>query len=200
MNRLSNKDCPPKGLLVVISGPSGVGKGTICRELMSKYSDISYSVSATTRKPRPGEVHGKDYFFYDTEGFLELIAKDALLEWAKVYDNYYGTPVAFVEELLRQGQDCILEIDIQGAMQVKGKKPEAVYIFIMPPSKEELIRRITLRGTENQAEIEKRMGQVDHEMDLSSSYDYVVVNDDVMSAVVRIRDIITAERLKVKNK
>ncbi len=198
MNRLSNRDCPPKGLLIVISGPSGVGKGTISRELMKKYSDITYSVSATTRKPRPGEVHGQDYFFINTEEFLDLVAQDALLEWARVYENFYGTPVGFVEGLLNNGQDCILEIDIQGAMQVKGKKPDAVYIFIMPPSKEELIRRITLRGTENQAEIEKRMGQVDHEMAQSSNYDYVVVNDDITTAVKKIRDIIIAERYRSK--
>jgi len=200
MNRIAREECSPAGLLIVISGPSGVGKGTICREYMKKYSDIGYSVSATTRKPRPQEVHGRDYFFLSNEEFLDLVERDALLEWAQVYDNYYGTPVAYVEELLRQGRDCILEIDIQGARQVREKKPDALYIFIMPPSKEELIRRITLRGTENRAEIEKRMSKVDYEMAQSPNYDYVVINDSVFEAVEKIREIIVARRCKTNKK
>ncbi len=185
-----------KGLLIVISGPSGVGKGTICRELFSKYDDIVYSVSTTTRKPRPGEVEGKHYFFTTEEEFQKLIAQNAFLEWAKVYDNYYGTPRQYVEEILQAGKDCILEIDIQGALQVKQKIPEGIFIFVVPPSLQELTRRITCRGTEDPSEIEKRMSQVSEEMSHLKDYDYIVVNDEVTSAVEKIRAIIVAERCR----
>ncbi|MFZ5755080.1 MAG: guanylate kinase [Bacillota bacterium] len=187
---------PEKGLLIVISGPSGVGKGTICRELFNKYDDIIYSVSTTTRKPRPGEVEGKHYFFTTEEEFQKLIAQDAFLEWAQVYGNYYGTPRQYVEEILQAGKDCILEIDIQGALQVKQKMPEGIFIFVVPPSLQELIRRITCRGTEDPSEIEKRMSQVSEEMSHLQDYDYIVVNDEVPSAVEQVRAIIVAERCR----
>lgn len=187
-----------KGLLMVISGPSGVGKGTICDALIRKYQDIVYSVSATTRKPRSGEKHGKDYFFCSIDEFLKLLQDDMLLEWAKVYDNYYGTPKKYVDEVLSQGKDCILEIDIQGALQIKQKMPEGVFIFIAPPSKEELVRRITCRGTESPEEISKRMSQVEREMHHADDYDYIVINDSVHNAVSNIRAIIMAERLRVR--
>ncbi|MDD2401248.1 MAG: guanylate kinase [Clostridia bacterium] len=186
-----------KGNLIVISGPSGVGKGTLCRALLKKYSDIDYSVSATTRKPRPGEVHGKEYWFYSKEDFEKLIADNQLLEWAKVYNNYYGTPIDYVQEVIDKRKDCILEIDVQGAMKVKSKWSEGVFIFIAPPSKEELIRRITFRGTESDQEIKKRMSQTDEEMRCISNYDYVVVNDDIDKAVESIRAIIVAERCNI---
>lgn len=186
-----------KGMLVVISGPSGVGKGTICREMLKRYGDIEYSVSATTRQPRVGEVHGRDYFFYSKEEFQQLIQKGELLEWAKVYDNYYGTPRAYVDEIISQGKDCILEIDVQGAMQVKHKRPDGIFIFIMPPSKEELVRRITCRGTEKPEEICKRMDKVDEELTHLQDYDYTVVNEDLNQAVETVRSIIVAERCRV---
>ncbi|MBZ4652775.1 MAG: Gmk [Peptococcaceae bacterium] len=187
---------PKKGLLIVISGPSGVGKGTICRELFNHYNDIVYSVSTTTRKPRPGEVEGRHYFFTTEEEFKKLIAQDAFLEWAQVYGNYYGTPRQYVEEILQAGKDCILEIDIQGALQVKQKMPEGIFIFVVPPSLQELIRRITCRGTEDPSEIEKRMSQVSEEMSHLQDYDYIVVNDEVPSAVEKVRAIIVAERCR----
>lgn len=186
-----------RGLLIVISGPSGVGKGTICKQLLAKYQDIDYSISATTRKPRAGEKHGREYFFYSQEEFLKLIREDSLLEWAKVYDNYYGTPKKYVEDVLAQGKDCILEIDIQGAQQIKRKMPEGVFIFIAPPSKEELIRRINCRGTETPEEIRKRMGQVEKELDCIDDYDYIVINDNVDTAALNVRAIILAERCRV---
>ncbi len=186
----------PQGLLIVISGSSGVGKGTICRELRKRFPDIEYSVSATTRKPRAGEVNASDYYFYTKEDFEKLIENDELLEWARVYDNYYGTPRKYVEELIASGKDCILEIDVQGALQVKKKKPEAVLIFILPPSKDELIRRITCRGTEEAEEIKKRMKQVDEELAHLPDYHYVVVNEELEEAVYKIQAIITAERCR----
>lgn len=186
-----------KGNLVIISGPSGVGKGTICRALLAKYGDIELSISATTRKARVGERDGQEYFFYPREKFLDLVQKEAFLEWAQVFDNYYGTPCTYVQEVLAQGKDCILEIDVQGAMQVKQKRPDGVFVFLVPPSQEELIRRITCRGTENTAEIQKRMNKVAEEMTSLKEYDYVVVNDSVEEATAKIRAILVAERCRV---
>lgn len=186
-----------KGLLIVISGPSGVGKGTICSELLKRNDHIRYSVSATTRKPRPGEIHGRDYYFCSVQEFMEMVEAGAFLEWAKVFDNYYGTPVRVVEDTLAQGKHCILEIDVQGALQVKSKMPEGIFIFIVPPSKEELAKRITGRGTENGTEIGKRLQQVDGEMAYLQEYDHVVVNDRIDQAVEKISRIIEMERLKM---
>jgi len=186
-----------KGNLIVLSGPSGVGKGTICRELLKRCPELTYSISATTRKKRPGEIHGREYFFYSVDEFLQLARQGAFLEWARVFDNYYGTPREFVERITSEGKDCILEIDIQGALQVKREKPEGIFIFIAPPSKEELVRRITGRGTEDQAEIERRISQADGEMACLEEYDYLVINDEVPLAVARIQCIITAERCRV---
>lgn len=187
-----------RGNLVVVSGPSAVGKGTICKELISKYPDIVYSVSATTRKPRAGEIHGKDYYFYSQDEFLKLIRENMLLEWAKVYDNYYGTPKKYVDGVLSQGKDCILEIDIQGALQIKQKMPEGVFVFIAPPSIEELERRITCRGTETPEEITKRMSQVERELSYADDYDYMVINDNVETAVSSLRAIVLAERFRIR--
>lgn len=187
-----------RGNLVVVSGPSAVGKGTICKELISKYPDIVYSVSATTRMPRVGEIHGKDYYFYSQDEFLKLIRENMLLEWAKVYDNYYGTPKKYVDGVLSQGKDCILEIDIQGALQIKQKMPEGVFVFIAPPSIEELERRITCRGTETSEEITKRMSQVERELSYADDYDYMVINDNVETAVSSLRAIVLAERFRIR--
>lgn len=186
-----------KGNLLIISGPSGVGKGTVCRSLIKKYADLQLSISATTRKARPGEINGREYFFYAQEEFLELVEKEAFLEWAKVFDNFYGTPLDYVMKVLKQGKDCLLEIDVQGAMQVKKKWAEGIFVFLVPPSKEELVRRITCRGTECREEIQKRMNQVEKEMEYINEYDYVVVNDDVDEAVEKTRAIITAERCRI---
>lgn len=188
-----------KGNLVVISGPSAVGKGTICKELVQRYGDIVYSISATTRKPRGGEMHGREYFFYSEKEFLSMIGNNTFLEWAKVYENYYGTPEVFVDEITNSGKDCILEIDVQGAMQVKKKRPDGIFIFIVPPSREELVARINFRGTENEKEIAKRMESVDSELALVKHYNYIVVNDDLNKAVELVRCILVAERARVES-
>ena len=188
-----------KGLLVVVSGPSGAGKGTICQALLEK-TPLAYSVSATTRKPRAGEVDGESYYFLSVEAFEEMIEKDELLEWAKVYDNYYGTPLKKVEEKLAAGEDILLEIDTQGAMKVREKFPEGVYIFILPPSLAELERRIRGRDTETEDVLKKRLAAAIDEIEEGRRYKYVVTNDEVEDAVEAVRAILAAERrLVVRN-
>lgn len=182
-----------KGLLVVVSGPSGAGKGTICQALLEK-TPLAYSVSATTRKPRAGEVDGKSYYFLSVEAFEEMIEKDELLEWAKVYDNYYGTPLKKVEEKLAAGEDILLEIDTQGAMKVREKFPEGVYIFILPPSLAELERRIRGRDTETEEVLQKRLAAAIDEIEAGKCYKYVVTNDEVDGAVDSVCAILAAER------
>jgi len=186
-----------EGILIVLSGPSGAGKGTICKSLL-KQTDIQYSISATTRSPRPGEKEGREYFFFTKEEFENKIEQDGFLEWAKVYDNYYGTPKKFVEDILLKGKDCILEIDPQGAQKVRTKKPDGVMVFIAPPSMHELKNRITNRGTENQSEINKRLSCAKEEMLCMQNYDYVVVNDKVENAVERINAILIAEKCSIQ--
>ncbi len=182
-----------KGLLVVVSGPSGAGKGTICQALLEK-TTLAYSVSATTRKPRAGEVDGESYYFLSVEAFEEMIEKDELLEWAKVYDNYYGTPLKKVEEKLAAGEDILLEIDTQGAMKVREKFPEGVYIFILPPSLAELERRIRGRDTETEDVLQKRLAAAIDEIEAGKCYKYVVTNDEVDGAVDSVCAILAAER------
>ncbi len=182
-----------KGLLVVISGPSGAGKGTICQALLEK-TPLAYSVSATTRKPRAGEVDGESYYFLSVEAFEKMIEKDELLEWAKVYDNYYGTPLKKVEEKLTAGEDILLEIDTQGAMKVREKFPEGVYIFILPPSLAELERRIRGRDTETEEVLQKRLAAAIDEIEAGKCYKYVVTNDEVDGAVDSVCAILAAER------
>lgn len=187
---------PKKGLLLVISGPSGAGKGTICKELI-KDENIRYSISATTRAPRGTEENGKDYFFLTTEEFEAGIKQGGFLEWARVYDRYYGTPRAFVQEVIENGQDCILEIDVQGALKIRETLPEAVLIFIVPPSLAELKRRLTERGTETPEQIETRMSWVLGEIAQIEKYDYVIVNDDLTKAIAEAKAIITGEKCRV---
>lgn len=183
-----------KGLLLVLSGPSGAGKGAVCKELLINEPSMRLSVSATTRSPRRGEVDGVDYFFLDKEVFQKMIQDRELLEYAEVYGNYYGTPRHFIEDSLEEGRDIIFEIDIQGALQVKKIYPEAVLVFIAPPSKYELEKRLISRGTDNREIIEKRLQCVDGEMNLANRYDFMVINDEVSKAVDKIRSIITAEK------
>lgn len=186
-----------KGILFVISGPSGVGKGTLKDHLLERQADIKYSVSATTRPPRVGEIHGEHYFFLSKDRFKEMIAQDEFLEWAFVYENYYGTPRKFVLQNLEQGQDVLLEIDIQGARQIKEGFQGGVFIFIAPPNFAELSYRLWKRGKDSRETIENRLSYYDQEMAEMKNYDYVVVNDNVESAVARLRAIITAERCRV---
>jgi len=182
------------GLLVVISGPSGAGKGTICERLKEELKDLKVSVSATTRKPREGEVEGASYFFINEEDFIKRINDDEFLEYAKVYGNYYGTPKKEVFKQLEDGNDIILEIDIQGALQVKKNYPKGIFIFILPPSLTELNNRIERRGTESKEAIIKRMQCAYDELNYAFEYDYVVVNDEVEAAVDKIMHIIFAEK------
>ncbi len=186
-----------EGLLLVVSGPSGAGKGTVCKALQQKCNDLKYSISMTTRQPRVGETHGINYFFSSVESFQQMIEKGELLEWAKVYDNYYGTPKDFVIETLKQGQDVILEIDVEGAKQVFNTFPNGVFIFLLPPSMEELANRIYKRGTDTKEVIEKRLAAAQSEIDQLNNYNYVVLNDEVDRAVQKIQAIITAEKCKV---
>lgn len=185
-----------EGLLLVMSGPSGAGKGTLCTKLREEI-ELSYSISATTRAPRVGEVDGVNYFFMTREGFQEKIKAGGFLEWAEVYDNYYGTPIDYIKEVTQAGKDVMVEIDPQGAKQVKLKMPEAVLIFIMPPSFKELEKRIRGRATEEEAEIRKRLGSAINEIKTLSVYDYVIVNDDLLEAVNDLRSIINSEKCKV---
>ena len=178
-----------KGLLIVLSGPSGVGKGTVIKELM-KNDDLklSYSISMTTRKPRNGEVDGVNYFFVDRDTFLKAIDDGELLEHAEFVGNMYGTPVSYVEKLRNEGRNVLLEIEVQGAMQVKKKCPDALSIFIIPPSMEELASRIRGRNSEPEEIVQQRLDKAKKEMEMVTQYKYVVCNDDVILA----SDIISA--------
>ncbi len=186
-----------RGLLIVISGPSGAGKGTICKSLLESNSNIKVSVSATTRGPRVGESEGKNYFFLSKETFKEMLGQDEFLEYAEVYDNYYGTPKKYVLENLNSGNDVLLEIDIAGALQIKEKFKEGVFVFILPPSMEELKKRIVGRGTESEADIIKRYGAALEEINQVIQYDYAVINDDLDRALKDVEAILRAEGCRV---
>ncbi len=186
-----------RGVLLVLSGPSGTGKGTVCGLVRQHLgAGVEYSISATTRKPRPGEEHGREYFFFSKEEFEALRDQNGFLEWAQVYDNYYGTPRAFVEDVLASGRDCILEIDPQGALQVRKATAEAVLVFIAPPSLEELRRRLTGRGTEAAEEVEKRLSCAESELAYQKQYDYVIVNHTVEQAAADMEAILRAEKCR----
>lgn len=187
-----------KGLLIVLSGPSGVGKGTVRQKMVeSKLFDFKYSVSMTTRQPRPGEVDGEDYYFTTKEKFKEAIENGEMLEHAQYVDNFYGTPMTPVKKMLEAGHDVLLEIEVNGAMQVREKMPDGVFIFLTPPDLMELKDRITKRGTDAAAVIEKRMAQAKVEIMMMENYDYAVVNDKVENAVNKIREIVASEHVRV---
>ncbi|APC48686.1 guanylate kinase [Virgibacillus halodenitrificans] len=185
-----------KGILFVLSGPSGVGKGTVRKELFNQATDLKYSISMTTRDIRPGEEDGVDYFYKSREEFENLIKNNQLLEYAKYVNNYYGTPRAYVEEMLEAGYDVFLEIEVQGALQVKENFPEGVFIFLFPPSLEELKNRIINRGTETSELVLNRLKEARNEIEMMDAYDYVVVNDQVELAVEKVQSIIQSEHLK----
>lgn len=184
------------GLLIVISGPSGAGKGTICQAL-SEDRDLWISISATTREPRAGETDGVNYYFLKKHEFLQKIENDDFFEYAEVYGNYYGTPKWKALEAIYSGKDVLLEIDIQGALKVKQQYPEGVFIFILPPSMEELKKRIINRGTESEESLIRRFESAYHEINYMSKYNYAVVNDTVENAVDKIKAILTAEKCRV---
>ena len=193
----------PKGLLLVLSGPSGAGKGTICQMLRDRLPDIGYSVSVTTRAPREGEVDGVNYFFKTVEEVKMMIEAGGLLEYAEVYGNYYGTPRDYVMELLEQGKDVILEIDIQGALQIKKRFPDGVFVFpdgvfvfIVPPSLDELSSRIYKRGTDSEEVIKKRLASATGELAYASEYDYIIVNDIAERATQKVLTVMEAERYR----
>ncbi len=186
-----------KGMLIVVSGPSGCGKGTILKEIL-KDDNFYYSVSATTRLPREGEVDGVHYQFLRNEDFEELIENGGMLEYACYCGNYYGSPKKSVIEMLEQGKDVILEIEVQGALQIKKSFPEAVFIFILPPSVKELRRRLEKRGTETEEKINKRVAQAENEIKQAVNYDYVMINGDLDEAVNELKSIICAEKCTIK--
>lgn len=186
-----------KGLLIVLSGPSGVGKGTVRKEVFSQPDTaFEYSISMTTRAPREGEVDGVDYFFKSREEFEQLIKEEKLLEYAEFVGNYYGTPVDYVRQTLDSGKDVFLEIEVQGARQVRKKFPDGLFIFLVPPSLSELKNRIVTRGTETEDVINNRMNAAREELEMMHLYDYVVENDQVDRAVERIKAIVIAEHLR----
>ena len=182
-----------KGILIVVSGFSGSGKGTIMKEMMRQYDNYALSISATTRNPRPGEEDGREYFFKTVEEFEKMIAKDELIEYAKYVDNYYGTPREYVEEQMKAGKDVILEIEIQGALKVREKFPDALLLFVTPPSAQELKMRLVNRGTETMDVIEFRMNRSKEVALGMDQYDYLIINDDLQECVEEVHRIIQGE-------
>lgn len=193
---------PRQGLLVVLSGPSGVGKGTVVLQAMGRPGEgaarLRRSVSVTTRPPRAGEAEGVDYFFCSAEAFARLVEQGRLLEWAMYLDHRYGTPTAWVDEELGKGHDVVLEIEVQGAMQVRARRPEAVLIYMLPPSWEELKRRLALRDTDDGETQRRRLAVAQEEVTCVPRYDYVIENDSVAEAASRLLAILEAERWRVK--
>ena len=189
-----------KGILVVVSGFSGAGKGTLMKRLMEKYDNYALSVSATTRAPRPGEEHVREYFFHTKQEFEELILQDALIEYAQYVENYYGTPKAYVEKQLNAGKDVILEIEIQGALKVKKKLPDTLLLFVTPPTAGELKNRLVNRGTETMEVIESRLRRASEEAQGMSEYDYILINDQIEECVDKMHAIIQSQHETVKNR
>lgn len=187
-----------KGFLLVLSGPSGCGKGTVSKALMEKRNDIIFSVSVTTRKPRLGEENGKNYYFVSEKEFDEMVKDNKFLEYALVHNNYYGTPKDFVHDQIEKGEIVLLEIDVQGALQIKKNCKDAVFIFLLPPTMDELKNRIIKRGTESEEDINTRFENAFKELDFVGEYDFFVVNDKIEKAVEDIEAIIHAEKLRVK--
>jgi guanylate kinase len=187
-----------RGLLFVVSAPSGAGKTTLCKELVSQVPGLRHSISCTTRKPRPGEVHGREYFFVEERVFQEMIQRNEFAEWAPVYGHLYGTPRQALTDMMEQGLDVLLEIDAQGAMQIKKRFEDAVYIYILPPSIEVLRARLQQRGGDSPEEIQRRLQKVREEVWNYREYAYIVRNDDLKRALKELESIVTAERIRTK--
>lgn len=188
-----------KGVLVIVSGFSGAGKGTMVKRLRELHDNYSLSISMTTRNPRPGEENGKHYFFVTKEEFEDRISQDGLIEYATYCDNYYGTPRAYVEECIADGKDVILEIEIQGAMQVKERFPDAIFVFVTPPNAKVLEDRLIGRGTEEKEVVIKRLRRAVEEAEGIENYGYIVVNDELDDAVARLHNIVEAAHLRTEN-
>lgn len=188
-----------RGLLIVVSGPSGAGKGTVLAHTIANYPTLRYSVSVTTRKPRAGEKEGVNYYFKTLEEFEELLSKGEFLEYQKVYDNYYGTPLSKVRQQLDEGYDVVLEIDVKGALEVKNKYPDAVMIFISPAKRETIEERLRGRSTESEEQLKIRTKSAIEEIKQAVFYDFIVVNEDALKGAQDIIAIIEAEKCKVKN-
>lgn len=186
-----------RGVLIVVSGFSGSGKGTLMKELLNRYDNYALSVSATTRAPRPGEEEGREYFFKTTEEFEKMIAKDELIEYARYVDNYYGTPRTYVEEQFAAGKDVILEIEIQGALKIREKFPDAVLLFVMPPSAKVLKERLIGRGTEDAEVIDSRMKRACEEAEGIENYDYLIINDRLEDCVRELHCILQGEHRRI---
>lgn len=189
-----------RGRTFIVSGPSGVGKSTVLKALLDRRENVYFSVSATTREIRPGEENGVHYHFLEVDTFRQWIAREEFLEYAEYVGNFYGTPKRYVDEAMDRGQDVILDIEIQGAIQVKSKRPETVSIFIAPPSWEELERRLTERGTDSPDKVQKRLLRAKVEFQTAHTYDYFVINDNVENAVRELDAIMTAEHCKPKDR
>ncbi|MDH4099662.1 MAG: guanylate kinase [Nitrospirota bacterium] len=186
-----------KGLLIVVSAPSGAGKTSLCQELTRTLPNLTHSISYTTRAPRNGEVNGKDYWFVSVETFEKMVAERAFAEWARVHQNLYGTALATLDDMRNKGKDVILDIDTQGAMQLREKMPDGAYIFILPPSMEILEERLRKRQSDREDEIQRRMAKAREEIAAYSSYDYIVVNEEFQTALAELKAIVTAEKCKV---
>ncbi|MGH7255424.1 MAG: guanylate kinase [Nitrospirales bacterium] len=189
---------PRQGLLFVVSAPSGAGKTTLCKEVLARVPGLRPSISYTTRKPRPGEVHGREYFFVDESVFQEMIQRNEFAEWARVYGQLYGTPRPAVATMMDQGLDVLLEIDTQGAMQIKKKFTEGVFIYILPPSVDVLRKRLQARGSDSPEEIQRRLMKAREEVWSYREYDFLVCNDDMKQALRELEGIILSERVRTK--
>jgi len=187
-----------EGLLTVVCGPSGVGKGTLLKLLKDRNPNIRFSVSATTRKPREGEIDGQNYFFKTVEEFKEMINNGELVEWVEYCGNYYGTPNKYIKDSMELGYDILLEIEVEGAVHIRDKFPGSVMLFILPPSFAELKKRIENRGTESQEVIEKRLIRAKEEIQCINNFDYAIINEDIEKAVKVINNILESEKRKVK--